>query len=552
VDFSLGGRHAKLGWVLALVICAAYLAFFVHLTSFPLQDYPNHVARGVVMDDLMFHHGARFGQQFAVRPMAVPYILGDLIMAGSIELFGTVAGAGVFMAIVLLALPCALLFYMRVNRLAPQARLFVFLLGLYLSTDWFLLMGFMAFRLAVAAVVFTLALADLVRRRWSVPLFAAYAGALAVCYLTHLSWLVFFAVVLGVSGAIRWWFATTTIKREIGLMAPVLLLFAWQFFLVPPQGNGTGKEYGLEWGGLLQKLNSLLMEFQGFGGHLAEPLILLLGLCILWPIRHSLSRQAWAKPVVLEQLAIALAFVVVYLAMPRETQYAAFIDLRALPMIVLFIIFAVLYVPPEDSAGRDFGTTPAVALVMLLAVGNLAYLMYHVGQNNAWMSRYRAVVQQIPAGATVLSIYADRQTDTRPFLHAGSFVVLDRGGITPYLFSGDRGDPMVYFRYLHRPYRPEESWYDAQRLRKQTATATETAAQLSGTQGDDDKPWYADTAPPDWSRVACDYDFLLITVPFDPQLIEVKAHTVAENHSVALLKVDSDKQNCRRGHYAGL
>jgi hypothetical protein len=393
-----------------------------------------------------------------------------------------------------------------------------------------------------------LAFADLLRRRWSVSIFAAYAGALAVCYLTHLSWLVFFAVALGVSGAVRWWFGTTSVKREIGLWVPVLLLLAWQFFLVPPQGNGVSVEYPPEWGGVLQKGNSLLMEFQGFGGHLAEPLIFLLGLCIFWPMRHSLYRQAWAKPAVLEKLAIALAFLAVYFAMPRETQYAAYIDLRALPMLVLFVILAVLYVPPEESAGRSFGTTPVVALAMLLAVGNLAYLMYHIGQNNTWMSRYRSVVQQIPAGATVLSIYAERQADSRPFLHAGSFVVLDRGGITPYLFSGDRGDPMVYFRYLHRPYRPEENWYDAQRLRKLAATGADTGVRPSG----DEKPWYEDTAPPDWSRIACDYDFLLITEPFDPELIAVRVHTVAENRSVALLKVDSDKQNCRRDHYAGL
>src|SRR5262249_41880965 len=48
----------KLGWAVALAIGAAYLILFARLTSFPLQDYPNHVARGVVMADLLFQHGA--------------------------------------------------------------------------------------------------------------------------------------------------------------------------------------------------------------------------------------------------------------------------------------------------------------------------------------------------------------------------------------------------------------------------------------------------------------------------------------------------------------
>src|SRR5262249_16993935 len=157
----------------------------------------------VVMADLLFHHGVRFGQEFSTQLIAVPYILGDLVLATSVELFGTVGGAGVFTVLVLLSLPCALIFYMSVNKLAPRGRLLVFLLTLYLSTDWFWLMGFMAFRLSVAAIVATLALADLLRRRWSVAMYLVYSGALVLSYLIHLTWLVFFAVVLGVSAAVR-------------------------------------------------------------------------------------------------------------------------------------------------------------------------------------------------------------------------------------------------------------------------------------------------------------------------------------------------------------
>ena len=407
-DGTGGGARAalalngNLGWVLALALCAAYLAFFVQLTSFPLQDYPNHVARGAVMADLLFHHGARWGQQFTVQPMVVPYILGDLILAVTMELFGTAGGAGVFTALVLLSLPCALLFYMSVNRLAPQARLLVFLVGLYLSTDWFLLMGFMAFRLAVAGVVFTLALADLLRARWSVPMFAVYVCALLLCYLVHLSWLVFFVVVLGISGAFRWWFGTTSIRREIVLWVPMLVLLAWQFLLVSSHEEGTPAPFPLAWGSITLKLVSLLTGLEGFGGHLAQLLIVLLILCIFWPIRHwLLQRQAWLQPPVLEQLAIAAAFLAIYIILPRELEYSTFIDLRALPILVLFGIFAVLRVPPRDSRGREFSTTPVLVLALLLAIGNLAYLMYHVGQSNAWMSRYRMVVQAIPAGAKV-------------------------------------------------------------------------------------------------------------------------------------------------------
>jgi hypothetical protein len=282
--FALDG---KLGWMVALVIGAAYLAFLMRLTSFPQQDYPNHVARGVVMADLLFQHGARFGDGFALQWMAVPYILGDLVLASCVHLFGTTAGAAVFSALVLLSLP----------------------------------------------------------------------------------------------------------------------------------------------------------------------------------------------------------------------------------VITVFAVLAVLRV--------SAGGTMALALAMLLAVGNLAYLEYHVGQNDEWMSRYREVVRAVPRGVAVLSIYAGPQADSRPFVHAGTFVVIDRGGLTPYLFSADHGDPMLYFRSRRQRYRPAEDWYGERRKGSSTAR-------------------------PDWRRVACDYDFLLLTVPFDPHEIGLPTRTVAMNPSAALLEVQSDQQGCPR------
>jgi hypothetical protein len=547
--------NVKLGWVLVLALSAAYLVFFVQLTSLPLEDYPNHVARGLVLSDLLFHHGARFGHEFSMAPMLIPYLLPDLILATAIGLFGTAGGAGLFTVLVLLSLPCALLFYLHVNQLARQARPFVVLLGLYLSTDWFFLMGFMAFRLAIAALIVTLALADLLRRRWSVAIFAVYWCVLLFSYLIHLSWLVFFAIALGISGAARWWFGKPSarrdiLRREIRLYAPMIALLAWHFGVmqtVRPQGAGLPPEFEPEWRSLSLKLDSLLMAFRGFGGRIPEAMILLGGLCMIWPIRHTLRSGAWKKPVVLEQLVIAGAFLAVYAALPRQLQFASFIDIRALPFIALFLIFAVLHLPPESSQGKEFSAPSVLALATLLGIGNLAYLMLYVGQDNVWIARYRGIVQLIPEGASVLPVYSLPMVTSMPFVHAASFVVLDRGGMTPYLFGGDDGDPMLYFRYRSRPYEPKWNWYDAQRLRslaaRMRAAGLPLSSQLIRTDGR--KPWYEKTAAPQWQRVACDYEFILVTRPFDPALIGVTTHTIAANESAALLKLDEDRASCK-------
>ena len=74
------GLLRRLGLPAVAVLYALYVAYFVQLTSLPLQDYPNHVARAVVLGDLIFHHGARFGQVFSFHIVAAPYLLTDLLL----------------------------------------------------------------------------------------------------------------------------------------------------------------------------------------------------------------------------------------------------------------------------------------------------------------------------------------------------------------------------------------------------------------------------------------------------------------------------------------
>src|SRR5579872_6095729 len=78
----------KLGWVAAAAICSAYLIWLFVLDPIPFQDLPNHIARGVVMADLLFQHGVRFGTQFSLHLQPIPYVLHDLLLAGLIQILG--------------------------------------------------------------------------------------------------------------------------------------------------------------------------------------------------------------------------------------------------------------------------------------------------------------------------------------------------------------------------------------------------------------------------------------------------------------------------------
>lgn len=151
--------------------------------------------------------------------------------------------------------------------------------------------------------------------------------------------------------------------------------------------------------------------------------------------------------------------------------------------------------------------SPALAMAVILATLNVGYLAKQAWDDRAWLVQYRSIVATVPPGSRVLPVYTDVKTGVvRSSLHAASYVVTDRGGVIPYLFSGDRGDPMKYFRYVHRPYAPPEAWYELHQ-------------------------------PVNWAAVTAAYSFLLVMKPFDPARIPLVGRTVAENQAAVLVAI---------------
>jgi hypothetical protein len=539
-------------WVTALLLWALYVGYFAQLASFPLQDYPNHLARASILADLIFHGGHRFGAAYEFHFAVAPYMLHDAVLTALVAALGVVGGGVVFMIMVLLSLPCALIFYMRANQLAPRAELFVIIISLYLATDWFFLMGFMAFRLALAFILVLIGLADSLRTRWRRTVFAWYGVTLLTGYLTHLTSLVFFAPVLAVSGVLRLWFRTTTVRREALLWLPVATLLAVHFAFVAIHHDAAHPaSYGYYWGTVYDKLHHLNWEFERFDGRPSPVMMYTLLACGVWAMWRHVRLRTFAKPEVIEQLALSITFLVLYWILPSAYQDSTFVDVRALCMVTLFILFACLRALPSQDLGRAFAVPSVLAIAAAVMCLNLAYLVLHMHRNETWLERYRRVVAAIPTGARVLPIYTqESQMDIAPFLHAASYAALDRAAVIPYLFTGDRGDLMTYFNSRQRPYTPEESWYEWMKYWHQGVEATyEVEGRRYTWRFHYDrvtKLWnMVELVPVDWNRVACEYEFLLVTMPFREPYIEAPFEPVAYNETAALLRVE--KQACHAG-----
>jgi hypothetical protein len=509
------GRSWAGGWIVGALLIAAYAVIFARFSAFSLMDYPNHLARAVVMADLIFHGGARFGDLFQYHFIATTYVLDDLVLTGAVNSLGVRGGTALWIALVMLSLPCAMLFFLRDSKLSADRRLLVLILSLYLSTDAFLFAGFLPFRLAVALTLVSFSLVQTLRRRWSWAMFAIYCIVVAFGYLIHLSTIIFLAAAIVVSAALTLWLRSTTVRQEVYLLFPVLAMMAWHFGVSIHAHAPTDRvAYGHEWGTWSRKFWGLQWPFMRYiGTHLDrrvdEILVLACVFCALWPARHQLRRGALMKPAVLEMLLLAGAFFGMYIILPAEYGVGSFLDVRALALIPLFLIIACMYLSDDGSTAYDSGVGIALPLAVLLAVGNLAYLTWHLLKDNVWMSQYRAVVAAIPQRASVLPVFPGND-ELLLFQHAASFAVIDRGAVIPYLFSGNGGEPQAYFRYIHFPYAPP--------------------------------PWWSYYTPPsapevDWKAISGSYQFLLVMKPFDFNRIRLSTTMVADSETATLLAI---------------
>lgn len=491
----------------------AYLAVFVWFSPLPLQDYPNHLARAFVMSDLLFRHGAEFGQSFRFHLLLTPYLSGDLLLTPLVYLIGVKATAVTWAILTFLSLPAAAYVYLRAMRASTEVMLLMLFISLYLSTDTFFVMGFFEFKLSIALTLVVLAVVELLRQQWSGVRFGMYAALLVLTYLTHLAAIAFIAAVLGVSALWRVILGKSRIDREIYLFIPIIGVLAWhvvEAFTYRQPGDLVAQ--ATSWGTVGKKIFNVSWDVVRY--HRTRDFIVV-GTLLAFLLLYLNSRRLWgregiATPTVLEPLAYAVLFIGLYIVLPYEQTEAAYVDVRAMALAPFFLVLGLLNLPPSTAPWAARLKAPAICLAAVLACVNLCYLALYFHEQSDWLPQYRSIVARIPANSTVLPIFTEKKTgNVLMHLHAASYAVIDRHALIPYLFSGDNGSPMKYFRYVHRPMAPSELWYRSR--------------------------WDSTV---DWPQVSRDYQYLLITKPFDADRIRIKTRTVAENDTAALLAVE--------------
>jgi hypothetical protein len=500
-------RTARGALLLAVLMYVGVIAWFTPLV---VQDYPNHLARALVMEDLIFHHGAQFGTTYQYHFLFTPYVLGDLILAALTAVFGISVAGGVWAVLTFLSLPLSLLAYLRARETSPDVTVLMLFISLYLSTDTFFIMGFTEFRLSVAVVFVALALVERLRKRWSWMGYVAFVGVVIASYLTHLAATVFIGAAVGASGAWRLMLRQSRIAWELLLIAPVVAMIAWHELVAVNYRLPTDLlNQFFVYGTPRTKFFHLYWDFLRFNIYQELVVLVLLVAVLGFALRDRLFRDERVRrgPQVLEPWAYAAVFLVLYVALPFAQSEASYVDVRTLALLPVFLILGLLNLPRRATSTG----TAVLVLAIALVTANLALLSFHFHKSSVRLAKYRAVVAKIPEGSEVLPIFTGvRLRYLYIDLHAASYAVIDRHAEIPYLFSGDVGSPMKYFRYVHRPYAPTEFWYSEDR-----------------------------DPTVDWQRIRNTYQYALIMKPFTPTRIPLQGRVVAQNDTAELLALDA-------------
>jgi hypothetical protein len=434
--------------VFALAVAAySVIAPFVVTRYPPMTDLPFHAASTAALRyywDPSYH----LHEQFAWRPLAVPYmstyVLGALLML----VFSAVTSAKIVAAIMVGLVPAGLAVMFHGMKKSPLLGL----LGLGICwcnlTHWGFLNFVGALGLFAMSIGLTLLLLDAPSRGRQVALFVV----LFLLFTTHIFRYPFaLAAVVGTAVVM---YPSTRRWRPIAapLVPSILLMVMWQILRPKTlQSDGMklavhqermGEFAGLLTGAFTDRAERVAFDrFWGAAFAVAAACVAV-GLVSALTTRAPRTPRAWAIGAAVIPLACAAVCLAMFLVLPmemgswwyvypREATATAFIALGACP----------------DLPRPAFLRGPLVALLAIAGLGVAQVVVTNYRKFDAVTRDFDAVVQKIPKAPKLMYLIFDHTGSTRattPFIHLPAYVQAEQGGWLSFHFAVMGTSSIVY------------------------------------------------------------------------------------------------------------
>lgn len=383
-----------LWWCGLVLMLAALMVPLLVVDVPPLADYPNHLARAVILafsaQDLVLQ------RMFAVRWDLIPNLATDLILPPMMRVVPPLLAGKLVVALTVLLPTTGSIVLSR----ACFGRLSLWQLGAgFAAYNAMFLIGLLNFQIAVGVALWgAAAWVTISPRRAAV---AALIGAVfaLVAFVCHLFGFCFFALLISCA-------ELAAIKRR-GLRSPAMRRLALgrsmavTATLFPPLVLYAASPLApisrhMSWQGTKLKLLLLLVPVLGYS--LLLSLMIAVALCVVvlaWVVRHRLrvAPLAWA--------AVPL-LLLAYAVLPVGAKGGYLIDAR-IPMLLGFMPFATAM--PYRLCRR--GAIAAALVLSMLAVGQMAYITYVWTGSRQDIADVRHVLASVTPGSRVRMVYGD-------------------------------------------------------------------------------------------------------------------------------------------------
>lgn len=424
--------------LLVAAICSLAIIPFALVRFPPINDYPFHLARIVILAHLG-HSG--FAQFYSLGTFLLPDVALDAIAVPLGWLTGPEAAVRIFVELTLVLL---ILGTVTLNAVVHRASAWP-LLGASVAYNGIFRFGFFNYLFGLALALFALAL--WLRMR-GVPKLVVGFGSCVILIFSHMEAFGLFALAaagIELERAFSDWrrgWSWAPVWQLLTAATPFVVTMAG-FLLVSPTAHVTSKlQYAAGWG--TKPVSAVFSLSSGFLWLDATTVFAILALGIWFALRGWLS---FSRPVAVSAALLLMALIV----LPPTMMGSIYADSRLGPAIALLALasFGIASRAPRVATFTAGGVALALAALHTLVLSS-AWLRYE--------GEIRPIVQAldtVPEGSTVFALTSEpyprlladskeRQTAWRPPLkHVASYAVLHGAVFVPMTFADPTKQPLV-------------------------------------------------------------------------------------------------------------
>ncbi len=399
----------------------------IWFTSYPaMHDYPNHLARAVIVHELSGNESYQVTYEYEPRWWLIPNLTSDLVLPAMLKIASVETASRLFLSLIVLVFNVGAHVLGRAIDHRPH---WMALVSTFFFYSFFWSMGLPNYLIGLGLFLITLGSWLQYRQAWTAGRVFTIALLALACYATHLSAFVFFGV-----SVVCWEglesIKMRTIRREqvVGILPLVVPTLAYLLY-----SSGIEAKAPMEWWQpiLIKKAMGLVYPFLSYDLFLDAALgvafVVLLGL--------ALCQRGWSFAN-RDLFLVGIVLVALYIIAPMGGGVqSTYVDRRIIVPAAMLLLLAIRI----DVAKRAGGYL-LIALLGLCVV-RVGEVWYHWNRIGEEVRGQVQMLERLPEEAKLYPMFVNDQSTTGTWLwdmhfyHTAHYATIYRHAFVPTLYA---------------------------------------------------------------------------------------------------------------------